>query len=186
MIAYTLMTVMFYLLGAAVLNRQGLVPESDELISTLGNMYTVSLGPWARSLFVFGAIVVLYSTLFAALAAWTRMFSDAIARIGVFEFENQESRRKAISILAWTIPLIWGTLFLFMKNPALMVLIGGAATVVILLIVVFAAIHFRYRRSDPRLVPTRVYDVALWVSSIAIMAVAAFVTYDTAMKFFGT
>ena len=186
MIAYTLMTVMFYLLGAAVLNRQGLVPESDELISTLGNMYTVSLGPWARSLFVFGAIVVLYSTLFAALAAWTRMFSDAIARIGVFEFENQESRRKAISILAWTIPLIWGTLFLFMKKPALMVLIGGAATVVILLIVVFAAIHFRYRRSDPRLVPTRVYDVALWVSSIAIIAVAAFVTYDTAMKFFGT
>ena len=71
MVAYTLMTVMFYLLGAAILNRQGVVPESTELISTLGTMYTQSLGPWARSLFVVGAFVVLYSTLFAALAAWT-------------------------------------------------------------------------------------------------------------------
>ncbi|MGI9473460.1 MAG: Nramp family divalent metal transporter [Rubripirellula sp.] len=183
MIAYTLMTVMFYLLGAAVLHRQGMVPESGDLISTLGNMYTESLGPWARSLFVVGALVVLYSTLFAALAAWTRMFSDALARVGLFSFDDVAKRRRSIAILAWLIPIVWGTLFLFMGNPALMVLLGGVATVFILLIVVFAAMYFRYRRLDARLAPTVRYDVALWVSAVSIVLVAGYVFVDAVSKF---
>jgi manganese transport protein len=178
MVAYTGMTVMFYLLGAAILNRQGLVPSGSDLINTLGNMYTQSLGPWARSLFVVGAIVVLYSTLFAALAAWTRMFADAFGRIGFYDFQNQSSRRLAIGIAAWVIPCMWATLFLVMGNPALMVILGGLATVVILLIVVYAAIYFRYHRLDHRLLPTSLYDTTLWISAIAIFLVAIYVVYD--------
>lgn len=178
MIAYTGMTVMFYLLGAAILNRQGQVPAGDELISTLGNMYTESLGPWARNVFICGAIVVLYSTLFAALAAWTRMFADALGRVGCYDFQNLTSRKRAIAIAAWVIPVGWATLFLQMKNPALMIIFGGLATVVILLIVVYAALHFRYRRLDQRLLPTRVYDITLWISSVAIFLVALYVVYD--------
>ena len=179
MVAYTAMTVMFYLLGAAVLHRQGLVPESDELISTLGTMYTDSLGPWARSLYLVGAMVVLYSTLFAALAAWTRMFSDAFARVGMFSFEDERSRLWAIGLLAWIIPFGWATLFLFIGAPALMVILGGVATVVILLIVVFAAIFFRYRKLDQRLLPSGVYDATLWISSVAIVLVALYGAYTT-------
>jgi manganese transport protein len=178
MVAYTGMTVMFYLLGAAILNRQGLVPSGSDLINTLGNMYTQSLGPWARSLFVVGAIVVLYSTLFAALAAWTRMFADAFGRIGFYDFQNQSSRRLAIGIAAWIIPCMLATLFLVMGNPALMVILGGLATVVILLIVVYAAIYFRYHRLDHRLLPTSLYDTTLWISAIAIFLVAIYVVYD--------
>lgn len=178
MLAYTLMTVMFYLLGAAILHRQGLVPAGSEVIHTLGNMYTQSLGEWAKLLYVGGAIVVLYSTLFAALAAWTRMFADAFGRIGFYDFQDEESRKKAIGIAAWCIPLIWATLFLIMGNPALMVILGGLATVVILLIVVFAALFFRYYRLDSRLLPRLTYDVTLWISSIAIFLVAIYVIYD--------
>ena len=187
MIAYTAMTVMFYLLGAAILNRQGLVPESGELISTLGNMYTESLGPWARSVFIVGAIVVLYSTLFAALAAWTRMFADAFGRVGLYQFENQKSRKFAIGILAWLIPAGWGTLFLFMGKPAMMVILGGTSTVVILLIVVFAAIYFRFRRLDKRLVSNKMYDAWLLLSSAAITIVAVLSTksvYQEVVKLF--
>ena len=181
MLAYTAMTVMFYLLGAAVLNRQGLVPESGDLIKTLGMMYTQSLGPWARSIFVVGAIVVLYSTLFAALAAWTRLFADAFGRVGMYQFENPKSRSFAIALLAWAIPTIWATLFLFMGKPALMVILGGTSTVVILLIVVFAALWFRYRRLDQRLLPTKAYDGWLWLSSIAI-AVVAILSTESVVK----
>ena len=150
-----------YLLGAAVLNRMGLVPEAGGLINTLGTMYTQSLGPWARSVFIVGAIVVLYSTLFAALAAWTRMYADAFGRIGLYQFENAKSRRLAIGVLAWAIPAIWATLFLFMGKPALMVILGGLSTVFILLIVVFATLFFRYRRLDRRLLPSKAYDLSL-------------------------
>ncbi len=182
MVAYTSMTVMFYLLGAAILHKQGLVPDGPALITTLGNMYTQSLGPWAKSLFVAGAIVVLYSTLFAALAAWTRMFADAFGRIGFYDFQNEVSRKRAISISAWVIPAIWATLFLIMGNPALMVILGGLATVVILLIVVFAAIYFRYYRLDKRLRPTTLYDITLWISSVSIALVAVYVVYENIYK----
>jgi len=182
MVAYTSMTVMFYLLGAAILHKQGLVPDGPALITTLGNMYTQSLGPWAKSLFVAGAIVVLYSTLFAALAAWTRMFADAFGRIGFYDFQNEGSRKRAISIAAWVIPAIWATLFLIMGNPALMVILGGLATVVILLIVVFAAIYFRYYRLDKRLRPTTLYDITLWISSVSIGLVAVYVVYENIYK----
>jgi manganese transport protein len=183
MVAYTLMTVMFYLLGAAILNRQGVVPESTELISTLGTMYTQSLGPWARSLFVVGAFVVLYSTLFAALAAWTRMFADAFARIGLFDFGHEASRRFYIALCAWVIPAVWATLFLFLEKPALMVVLGGLPTVIILVIVVFAAMFFRYRRVSSRMLPTKRYDVALWTSSVAIALVAGYLGYDLVQGF---
>ncbi len=182
MVAYTSMTVMFYLLGAAVLHRQSMVPAEGDLISVLGNMYTDSLGPWARHLFLVGAIVVLYSTLFAALAAWTRMFTDAFSKVGMFNFADEAVRRKSIAILAWVIPFIWATLFLFMGKPALMVFLGGLATVVILLIVVFAAMFFRYYRLDQRLLPTRLYDICLWISSISIVVVAVYVGWDTLSK----
>ena len=183
MVAYTLMTVMFYLLGAAILHRQEMVPESTELISTLGAMYTESLGAWARSLFVVGAFVVLYSTLFAALAAWTRMFADAFARIGVFDFGDEKTRRFYIAMCAWIIPAVWASLFLFFEEPALMVVLGGLPTVIILVIVVFAALYFRYRRVNVRMIPTRTYDIALWTSSIAIALVAVYLGYELVHDF---
>jgi amino acid transporter len=110
------------------------------------------------------------------------MFTDAFSRVGLFDFNDERVRRKSIAVLAWVIPIIWGTLFLFMGRPGLMVFLGGLATVVILLIVVYAAIFFRYRRLDKRLLPTRLYDICLWVSSISIVVVAAYVGWDTIYK----
>ena len=55
-----------------------------------------------------------------------------------------------------------------------MVMFGGLATAAILLIVVVAAIHFRYRRSLPELNPGVLYDIAFWVSTISIIALAGY------------
>ncbi|MDG1873648.1 MAG: Nramp family divalent metal transporter [Mariniblastus sp.] len=178
MVCYTLMTSMFYLLGAAILHRNGVVPESNQLIATLGTMYTETLGPWSKIGFVLGAVVVLYSTMFAALAAWTRLYSDALGQIGVFDFKNIKSRKIAIGVFAWVFPVAWTFLFLFFEKPGVLVIIGGVITVVILLIVVFAALFFRYRRLDRRLKPTTIYDLTLWISALAILAVAGFAGKD--------
>ncbi|MEM7474879.1 MAG: Nramp family divalent metal transporter [Planctomycetota bacterium] len=177
MVAYTLMTVMFYLLGAAVLNRMGQEPADTELISALSTMYTETLGPWARTAFVVGAIVVLYSTLMAALAAWSRMFADAFGRVGLYDFQDEKSRRIAIAVSAWLIPFGWATLFAFIQMPDQMVILGGISTVFILLIVIFASLYFRYKRLDPRLVSGGLYDFCLWTSSIAICLVAFYLLY---------
>ena len=181
MVAYTAMTVMFYLLGAAVLH--GTDFDRGDLIAELGQMYTTTLGPEYNTLWILGAIVVLYSTLMGALAAWTRMFSDAFGQIGLINFSNHAQRKTAIAWLAWVIPALWGLLFLILDNPALMVFLGGLVTVVILLIVALAAVFFRNKRLDPSLKPSRAYDVVLYSSIIAIVLAAGVSLYKAVKDF---
>lgn len=177
MVIYTIMTAVFYLLGAAILYRQGLLPAGMEVVETLSRLYTESLGNWAGSMFLVGAFMVLYSTLFSALGAWSRLFSDAFGQIGWLNFQDSKQRHLAIGIFAWFFPLAWASLFLIMKTPVLMVMIGGLITTVILLIVVFAALHFRYRQVPQTLLPGRFYDSAFWISVTAIVMVALYGIY---------
>jgi len=172
MIVYTVMTVAFFLLGAAILHDSGEVPAHNELVETLSRIYTETLGASARYLFLLGALAVLFSTLLAALAAWTRLYSDAVAQIGLLNYRNPKQRHIAFAIFAWLFPATWvACYFLITAQPAAMVIIGGVATTVILFIVAYAALYFRYRGNDERLKPGIVYDIALWVSSISIAGV---------------
>jgi Mn2+/Fe2+ NRAMP family transporter len=177
MVVYTIMTAVFYLLGAAILHRQGLLPAGMEVVETLSRLYTESLGNWAGSMFLLGAFMVLYSTLFSALGAWSRLFSDAFGQIGWIDFQDSKQRHLAIGIFAWFFPLAWASLFLVMRTPVLMVTIGGLITTVILLIVVFAALHFRYRQVPQPLLPSKFYDSAFWISVFAIVMVAIYGIY---------
>lgn len=174
MIIYTTVTAAFYLLGAAVLSNQPTLPEGYEMVESLSKMYTLSLGEGARYFFYFGAFVVLFSTLFAALAAWTRQISDTFGQIGWIDFSDLKVRKKSIAILAWVIPMLWATFFMFMKLPVLMVLIGGVTGSALLFLVVYAVIYFRYFDTPAAFKPRKVYDVFLWLSilSIAIIGVS--------------
>lgn len=174
MLVYTIVTAAFYLLGAAVLHESGLVPEGYEMVESLSRIYTETLGSWAMSIYLFGALIVLFSTLFAALASWTRIFSDAFGQIGWINFYDPKIRKKSIAILAWAFPLCWALLFIFIKLPVLMILVGGFVTSILLLIVVYAAFQFRYHRLPPQLKPSKLYDFALMLSAIVIVGVGVY------------
>lgn len=178
MIVYTVVTAAFYLLGAAVLHRLGEVPEGYKAVETLSKMYTETLGGWAKGIFLTGAFIVLFSTLFAALAAWARQFADAFGRLGLLDFFNRQHRHRFIAVFAWVSPLIWCALFLVMKTPVAMIVLGGIATSVMLLLVAYAAVHFRYKRVPAPLKPSRAYDLWLWLSIAAILAVGAYSVYQ--------
>ena len=60
MIFHTVVTALFHLLGAAISHRQGLVPESTQLVPVFSRMYTETLGGWAENAFLIGALVVLF------------------------------------------------------------------------------------------------------------------------------
>jgi hypothetical protein len=172
MACYTLVTVLFYILGAAILHRSGLVPAKTELISQLGTIYTESLGGWAFGIFLGGALVVLFSTLLSALAAWARLFSDAFSQLGWGDFQDPESRKKFVGTCAFVFPAIWAILFLKFKAPGVMVMIGGVASAFILLIVVYAAIIMHRKWAPRELEGGQFYKTAFLLSSIAIVAVA--------------
>ena len=172
MVCYTLVTVLFYILGAAILHRRGIEPAETELITQLGAIYTESLGPWAFGIFLGGALVVLFSTLFSALAAWTRLFSDSFSQLGWGDFQDPDSRKKFVTACAFTFPAIWGILFLTFKAPGIMVIIGGVASAFILLIVVFAAVIMHRKWAPPELGGGPFYRIAFILSSLAIVTVA--------------
>jgi manganese transport protein len=54
-----------------------------------------------------------------------------------------------------------------------MILSGGIVGSVLLLLVAFAAIHFKYKREQP-IASGILYNITLWVSIIAIVAVALY------------
>ena len=178
MVVYTVMTACFYMLGAAILSASvdagGQVPDGINLVGALSTMYTETLGPWAGGVFLAGAFVVLFSTLFSALGAWTRAYADSFGQIGWIDFSNEKQRRKTIAICAWVIPFLWSAAYFFMGKPKLMVIVGGVATSAMLLIVVLAAFHFRFRRLARVLRPGKFYDFAFWGSAIAIALVGIY------------
>ncbi len=174
MIVYTVVTAAFFVLGAAILHRRGEIPEGYEMIETLSRIYTDSVGPAAKNIFLAGSFVVLFSTLFAALAIRTRVFSDLFGVVKWIDFSNLRIRLRTIRILAVVFPLLWTVAFLVVKLPVLMVTIGGIATFIMLVIVVIAGFYFRFGTREQMLRPGRFYNVALVVSCIAIILVGVY------------
>lgn len=174
MIVYSIMTCAFYLLGAAVLHKSGNVPEGYAMLETLSTIYTETLGDGAKSIFLAGAVIVLFSTLFSALAAWTRQYADMLSQIGVINFTDQLERLKTIKFLAFFLPAGWLLLFLFVKLPVAMVIFGGIITSVILLLIIYVALHYRYKQTPLPFKPTVMYDILLAISVLSILAIAIY------------
>lgn len=171
MVIYTIVTAVFYLLGAAVLHRLGELPKDSDLLERMSLIYTHSLGEWAKWLYLSGGIAALASTLLAATGAWSRQFADAAGQFGFIDFLDPKQRAKAILICTWLFPSLWALVFLVVQNSAGMVLIGGAATMAVLFVVVFASIWFRFKTLPASLKPGLGYDIALGLSIVAILAV---------------
>ena len=173
MIIYTVVTVAFYLLGAAVLHNRGDIPQGNEVIETIALIYTQTLGAGIKNIYLVGAFFVLFSSLFASLAAWTRLFSDIFGQMGWINFFNTTQRNKVISVLAVLFPITWACAYLFIKSPVLMVLSGGIVGSFMLFIVIFAALHFKYTRATI-VKSSLLYDIAFWISIVSIFGVGVY------------
>jgi Mn2+/Fe2+ NRAMP family transporter len=182
MVVYTVSTIAFYLLGAAILSRKGLVPEKAELVRTLSEMYVPVFGDWAQMVFLFGAFAVLYSTFFIATASHARVLSDAMRVFGL-------SNGGETSYVFWTrifcgvLPLLFLGCFAFIsKNPEQLVLAGGFMGALMLPLLGVTALYGRYRRCDDRLRPSAMWDVFLWISVAGLFIAGGWALYDKVLK----
>lgn len=174
MVIYTAVTAAFYLLGAAILYNRGAIPQGNQLIETVALIYTESLGPGVRNVYLVGAFFVLISSVFASLAAWTRMYTDIFGQVGWIDFSDVAMRRKIIAVLSWTFPTAWALIYLYIELPVAMILFGGAVGSIMLFLVVFAAVHIRYGRLQIIESGGKLYDVAFWISTISILMVGVY------------
>jgi Mn2+/Fe2+ NRAMP family transporter len=173
MIVYTAVTVVFYLLGAAVLYRQDIVPEGNQVIKELALIYTQSLSQNIELIYLVGAFFVLFSSLFASLGAWTRVFTDIFSEMRLMDYENLNQRKRAIKMLALAFPALWAIAYFFIQSPVLMVLSGGVLGSILLLLVVYASWVF-YKRTTGIIKTSIYYRTSFWASVISIFLVAVY------------
>jgi len=170
MVIYTFATIAFYLLGAGILNGMGIVPVGTEMIETLSNMYTATLGEWSRYVFLGGAAAVLYSTVFAGTAARSRMLADWLGILKAYDKGDYTLRLRFQRLFVIVLLIVPSLYYMFFQEPVMMIKIAGAVEAMMLPIVGFSTVYLRYRHLPRSIAPKGWLTLALWVTS-ALMAV---------------
>lgn len=174
MVVYCVATLAFYMLGAGVLHRAGLVPKGMDMIPVLSNMYTQTLGPWALWLFYVGAIATLYGTIFAATAGNSRALADTGRLLGWFRREDFAARLTYVNRFVWVALIVPVVLFFVFRSPVNMVKAGGVAQAVMLPILGIGALYLRHKRLPKEVAPNRGATLLLWAAATAMLVAVVF------------
>ena len=169
MLIYTVATLAFFLMGVAVLHRQGLDPEGMRMVSTLLEQYVPVFGQYAKWLFLAGAIAVLYSTFLVATAGSARVYADWLHIMGWISPGQRQLHRGWVSAFCVLLPVVAAGIYATVGQPARLVLLGGFMQALMLPVLGVAALYFRYRWTDPRLRPGRMWDLMLWISVLGLV-----------------
>ncbi len=182
MVVFTVATVAFYFLGAAVLHPQGRNPKGPEMIPILSQMYLQPLEgtamawlrPFTRVGFLLGAWAVLFKTLYVATAANSRMTADFLHRAGLWRPSGPAARERMVKVFCVVYPSAALALYFRYREPQALITAGGMAQAMMLPFIAGAAIYLRRRDADSRVGPSRVTAILTWVAFVAITAVAAY------------
>lgn len=84
----TMVTAAFFLLGAAVLYRNGVEPKGFEVVDQISSVFTLTYGEWSKVIFIIGAFCTLFSTLVVVAAASGRMAADLLCTFDFLRRDN--------------------------------------------------------------------------------------------------
>lgn len=178
LVIYTLATIAFYLLGAGVLHRMGVVPADRDTIAVLSNIYTQTLGGWALWVFYVGAIVTLYGTIFSSTAAHARLFADAVRIAGGYAREDAAERRRWRTRFVIVLSVLPVVFYWSLRSPVQMVVAGGIAQAMMLPLIGGAVIYLRHRRLPADVQPSATTTVLLWISTAVMAAFALYYVWS--------
>jgi Mn2+/Fe2+ NRAMP family transporter len=185
MIVYTLATVAFYMLGAAVLHAKGLQVNDLGMVDTLAQMYHKSFGAWTSYVFLTGAFFVLYSTAFVATASNARLLADAMTIFKIVRYPTPEHRARMVRLLVVLLPALSVVLFLLWEKPVTLVFVGAVAQGMMLPFLAGAALYFRHRRTETALRPGAWWTVCLWLAALSMIAAGVYQVAQEIMRVMG-
>jgi hypothetical protein len=170
-IIYTVSTAAFFILGAAVLHPQGLVPQGTEVLEVLSRMFTDVAGDWTKVIFLVGAAAALIKTILANVPGFARQVSNTLALFGAFNWNDLTVRNKWLRALMVLLPVVWGVFYLFVQSPVLMIVLAGIGNAIYLMAIVAAVWYLGRKQTDPRVKDGNGFTFYLVISSIAVFAV---------------
>ena len=170
-VIYTLSTASFYILGAAVLNPQGLAPSGSDVIKTISRIFVDTTGGWAGTVFLAFAALALFKTIVANVPSLSRQTANSLAVFGAFDWKDADARGRWMRGLMITLPVVWGLLAIVVGEALALVILGGILNALYLLVVAVATLYLSLRETDPRIKDGPVFTTYLMVSAGAILAV---------------
>ena len=182
MVIYTVATVAFYLLGAAVLHGKGLQLDDKNVIENLSTLYRESFGAAGLWIFLVGAFVVLYSTVFISTASNGRLFADLLKLFGLVKVVTPEQRARHIRIACVLLPALYLLFFVLFEKPVTLVTIGAVSQGLMLPLLAMSALYFHRKWTIPALAPGRPWVTMLWVSSALMVLVGLYLVWDYLRK----
>jgi len=182
MVVFTVATVAFYLLGAAVLHPQGLDPKGNQMIPTLSVMYLKPLEgtplagfrAFTRVGFLLGAWAVLFKTLYVATAANSRLTADFLDLAGIWKQRSPRSRDRTVRLFCVIYPVLALGLYFAFREPQGLIKVGGISQMLMLPLIAGATLYIRGRDTDRRVGPSFLSDIFSWLAFFAITAVALY------------
>ncbi len=178
MVIYTLATVAFYLLGAAVLHGSTADITDENLIAELSRMYQESFGAAGLYAFIAGAFIVLYSTVFISTASNARLMADLIRNLKVARFDSDEDRRRLVQVSCVLLPVLYFAIYMLVGKALVLVFVGAIAQSIMLPLLCGAALYFHHRKMVPAVRTTSLWTVLLWIASIMMAATGFYQLYN--------
>jgi hypothetical protein len=83
------------------------------------------------------AFAVLFSTVFANAAGFSRVWADFFGLCGWIRWDDDRQRRRAIGVVAWLFPLICSVIYLAIQRPLLLVTFMGLCNALFLVVVAY-------------------------------------------------
>lgn len=174
MVIYTGATVAFYLLGAAILHGKGLSVTNDDMIPTLSNLYRTSFGTIGLVIFLVGATVVLYSTIFISTASNARLTADLLKIGQLVKVDTEQKRQNLIKIACVALPTLYFIFYVSVGKPLTLVFIGAVAQALMLPLICFAALYFHFNTTDKAIKPGSLWMSFLWVAAALMTSVGIY------------
>ena len=173
MVVYTVSTVCFYLLGAAILYAKQLNPDGRETIVTLSSIYTESFGGWAAILFLVGSFIVLFTTVLSGAAGSSRLMADALGVIGIINSSDYAARLRFIRVFVVVSLVLFAVAYWLFENPPQMLLVTSSLIAAVMYpILGLGTLYLRHRRVDPRIAPGTITTAWLWICAIALTVIS--------------
>lgn len=170
-IVYTVATASFYVLGAAVLHPQGLIPAGTEVMTDLSSIFESAVGRWGAVLFLIGAGIALFKTIVANVPSLGRQVGNTLALFGAFDWKDRTKRDRWMRGIMIVMPIVWGLFGTVISSPLALVVLAGILNAVFLIGVAIATLYLSRTQTDPSVRDGRAFTVMLVISAIAIVAV---------------
>ena len=177
-VIYTAATCAFFLLGAATLFRTGQQVGDVGMIATLSNMYKGAFGDTGELIFNIGCFCVLFSTVFGATAANSRLFADCIPVFKIRELKSEDERAKWVKIGVVVLVIFSFLISIIFGEPVTLIVYGSIAQGALLPFLALAAVYFLFVRIDKKLRSGTAWNIFLMISVASVVAVGCYQLYE--------